>query len=99
MWLISKRALREFWRRHSNAEKPLRTWSQIVEGASWTGWADLQRTFPSADRVGRLTVFNIGGNAYRLIARVDYRSHRVYVRAVLTHDDYDKDEWKKDAWF
>jgi mRNA interferase HigB len=49
--------------------------------------------------VGRLTVFNIAGNKYRLIARVEYELQRVYVRKVLTHDEYNKDKWKDDPWF
>ena len=49
----------------------------MVEAADWTDWEDLRRAFPSADRVGRLTVFNLGGNVYRLVARVEYDKHRV----------------------
>ena len=50
--------------------------------------------FPHADIVGERTVFNIGGNKYRLIARVNYRTQKVFILAVLTHVDYDKDAWK-----
>jgi mRNA interferase HigB len=46
-----------------------------------------------------LTIFNIGGNAYRLVARVEYGKHRVYIRRVMTHQEYDADDWKNDAWF
>ncbi|HMN27602.1 MAG TPA: type II toxin-antitoxin system HigB family toxin, partial [Caldilineaceae bacterium] len=60
---------------------------------------ELRRDFPSADQVRRLTVFDIGGNHFRLIARVEYASQRVYVRAVLTHAEYDVEKWKNDDWF
>ena len=49
----------------------------------------------SADRVGKLTVFNIGGNKARLIAAIHYNRQKVYIRAVLTHDEYDKGRWKE----
>lgn len=44
-------------------------------------------------------VFNIGGNNFRLIAYVDYKQGKVFIRAVLTHAEYDKDDWKKDEWY
>ena len=50
-------------------------------------------TFPSADSVGRFTVFNVKGNAYRLIAELNYRSGRIFLRRVLTHAEYSKGEW------
>jgi HigB_toxin, RelE-like toxic component of a toxin-antitoxin system len=51
--------------------------------------------FPSADQVGKLTVFNIGGNKVRLIAAIHYNRHKVYIRAVLTHSEYDEGKWKE----
>jgi len=56
---------------------------------------DLRATFPSADYVDGLTVFNIGGNKYRLIASIHYNRKKVYIRAVLTHQEYDRGEWKQ----
>jgi len=49
---------------------------------------------PSADGVGKYTVFNIKGNAYRLIVEINYRSRRLFLRHVLTHAEYDKGAWK-----
>ena len=89
----------DFWARHPQAQQPLVAWYQIVRHAAWESWSELRTTFPSADRVGRLTVFNVGGNKYRLIARVEYRLQRLYVRQVLTHDEYNKNEWKEDPWY
>jgi antitoxin component HigA of HigAB toxin-antitoxin module len=57
----------------------------MAEVADWRGWEDLRRALTSADPVGRLTVFNLGGDAYRLVARVEYEKHRVYARRVMTH--------------
>jgi mRNA interferase HigB len=97
--IIRKRTLEEFWATYDDAEKPLRAWHQLTEAANWTSVVDVRKTFPTADAAGRLTVFNIKGNTYRLIVRIEYKSHMVYVRWFGTHADYDKNEWQKDAWF
>jgi mRNA interferase HigB len=56
---------------------------------------ELRAVFPNADQVGRLTVFNIGGNTVRLIASIHYNRQRVYIRAVMTHDAHDAGTWKE----
>ena len=55
---------------------------------------ELKESFSSADRVGELTVFNIGGNKYRLVAHMLYERKRVYVRAIMKHSEYDLGKWK-----
>ena len=77
----------------------LRTWFKVVSMASWQAFAELRQSFPSADQVGRLVVFNIAGNRYRLVALVDYDWQKVFVRRVLTHEEYDDGGWKHDPWF
>jgi mRNA interferase HigB len=62
---------------------------------NFTSFAELRTVFPSADQVGKLTVFNIGGNKARLIAALHYNRQRVYIRAVLTHQEYDEGKWKE----
>lgn len=57
--------------------------------------AELKTIFPSADKVGKLTVFNIGGNKIRLIAAIHYNRQKIYIRAVLTHSEYNKNQWKE----
>jgi mRNA interferase HigB len=52
-----------------------------------------RETFPAADQVGKLTVFNIGGNKVRLIAAIHYNRRKIYIRAVLTHAEYDEQRW------
>lgn len=97
--VISKKALRDFWLVHPQAKHSLAAWHQLTRQAAWKSLPDLRATFASTELVGRLTVFNIAGNKYRLIARVEYELQRVYVRKVLTHDEYNKDKWKDDPWF
>jgi mRNA interferase HigB len=58
-------------------------------------FAHLRETLPSADQVGKLTVFNIGGNKVRLTAALHYNRQKVYIRAVLTHAEYDTEAWKE----
>jgi len=93
MWVVSLKRLREFWAIHPKAEVPLRGWYTQTLAADWQTFSDLRATFPSADLVGNCTVFNIGGNNFRLIARVFFRSHKVYVLRVMTHVQYDRDDW------
>lgn len=99
MHIISMRRLREFWTIHPRAERPLRAWYTQVEQVRWQSFADVKRTFPAADLVKRLTIFNISGNHFRLIARIEYEQQKVYVRFVLTHTEYDQEEWKQDDWY
>lgn len=56
---------------------------------------ELQRIFSSVDKIGKLTVFNIGGNKVRLIAAIHYNRRKVYIRAVLNHKEYDAEKWKE----
>lgn len=94
MRVISKKRLREFWGRHVDSEAPLKTWYATAKRAHWDNLVEVRRTYASAEAVGRYTVFNIKGNAYRLIAIIEYRLQIVFVREVLTHAEYDKDNWK-----
>jgi mRNA interferase HigB len=99
MTVLNAAVLDKFSRKHSDAKVPLRAWLSATLPATWRSIDDVRRTFPHADGVplkgkGVATVFNIGGNKYRLITRVDYARLLVVVREVLTHAEYNKDSWK-----
>jgi mRNA interferase HigB len=98
MRVISIKKLREFWSNAHQAESPLRTWYQCVKAADWTCFADVRNTYSTADLVGNKVVFDIGGNKYRLIGVIDYERHKVFIRQILDHKEYDKGQWKKDAF-
>src|SRR5438309_1750883 len=98
MRVISRRPLRVFWEEHGAAEEPLRAWAKHVERVSWKNFADVRAGFATADKVGHFTVFNIGGNKYRLVVVIDYSDGITYVRHVLTHAEYDAGNWKKDEF-
>jgi len=94
--LSSRKKVREAATRQRDLEAPLDVWFRIAKKASWQNLADVRKTFASADLVNRWTVFNVKGNRYRrLITEINYRSQRVYVRHVLTHAEYDREEWKQ----
>ena len=94
MHVISMKKLREFWSQHPDAEAPLRSWHKIAKHEAWRQFAEVRSFFPHADPVGRLTVFNIGGNKYRLVVHIIYECQEVYVKHVLTHREYDRGGWK-----
>ena len=94
MRVISRTAILDFSRKHADAYVPLMNWYRITQRAEWTNLADVRRDFGHADVVGRRTVFNIKGNAYRLIAGVNYRTGRVFILYILTHAQYEKGKWK-----
>jgi mRNA interferase HigB len=95
MHVVSRKALRAFWQRHADSEGPLRRWHKLMITSEFGSLAELRRTFPSADIVDDLTIFNIGGNKYRLIASIHFNRHKVYVRLILTHAEYDQEIWKQ----
>lgn len=95
MRVISRRALREFADTHGDAEAPLDDWFRTVRRSRWANLMDVRKTCPHADAVAGLTVFNIGGNKYRLVARIHYPTGRVYVRRVMTHEEYSRGDWKR----
>lgn len=99
MRIIAERPLREFAARYPDAAASLETWRAGTKRASWASLADVRERFSSADIVGRLTVFNIAGNTYRLITYINYTRGIVYIRAILTHAEYDKGAWKRDPWY
>ena len=95
MHVVSRRALREFWTRHPDSKQPQSRWFKLLEKQDFNHFTELRSVFPSVDRVGDFTVFNIGGNKYRLIASIHFNHRKVLVRHILTHAEYDKGRWKK----
>lgn len=101
MRVISKRRLRQFWDRFPDARGPLQAWFKVVAKARWADFADVRATFATASGIPlkcgiTAIVFNISRNKYRLVTRIEYRFHVVYVKAALTHREYDTDKWKDD---
>lgn len=95
MRVISLDKLVEFSKIHPDAESSLDSWRQVAEEAEWRHIIDVRQVYPHADFVEGHTVFNIGGNKYRLITKITYSLRTIAIKDVLTHSEYDKDEWKK----
>ncbi|MEP7453745.1 type II toxin-antitoxin system HigB family toxin [Phyllobacterium sp. SB3] len=92
MQIIAKKALRDFWNKHNQAEIPLAAWYAMVSKAEWNTPNDVKTMFGSnVDFIGdNRVIFDIGGNKYRLIVHVAYPFKRVLIKFVGTHKEYDK---------
>lgn len=95
MRVIKRGALVAFWEKHPDARASLESWYAVVRKAAWKTPAEMKQVYANADLVGRRTVFNIAGNKYRLIARVNYQTQRVFVLYLLTHSEYDRGTWRR----
>lgn len=100
MRIISRKRLRSFWKTNTDSEEPLNRWYEVARKARWTNLAEVRNDFPSADSLklsnGKVvTIFNIGGNNFRLIAAIHFNVRKVYVLRILTHPEYDKGRWKE----
>jgi mRNA interferase HigB len=91
--VISGKKLLEAAESHRDLASPLDVWYRIAKKAEWRSLTDVKHVFPTADAVGRFTIFNIKGNAYRLIAEINYRTQKMFLRHVLTHAEYSKGNW------
>ena len=103
MRVIAKRMLREFWEKNPATRRPLEDWHDRTEAANWRNPKEVRPTFGRADTMAingkNVIVFDIMQNRYRLITTVTYssldRMGVVYTREILTHKEYDADQWKE----
>lgn len=95
MHVISRKRLLEAARVHAELKGPLDAWYRIAKKARWRNLAEVRQVFPSADAVGKFTVFNIKGNAFRLVTEMNYHTGKVFLRHVLTHAEYSREGWKR----
>ena len=101
MRVISKARLRQCWETpgQESSKAPLLAWYKFVNSrdTNWTCWGDVRRDFPSASIFQDCVIFNIGGNKCRLVTKVGYAIHRVYIVKAMTHREYDRAAWKVDC--
>jgi mRNA interferase HigB len=91
MVVIAKRAIHEFIKMHPKSANALLNWYLKAKEADWANFADVKKVFGATDSAGNgLYVFNIGGNKYRLIARIIFKARTIYIRFIGTHAEYDK---------
>lgn len=100
MRIIKISKLRQFWIEHRRAEKEIRTWIRITQGARWRTPADVKRQFGArVDFIkvasgNAIAVFDIANNNYRMIVAIHYDYPRVFVMRILDHQEYDQQNWK-----
>ena len=95
MHVISRKKLLEAASLHGDIGESLDAWYRLAKKAEWKNLMEVRRVFPTADAVGKFAVFNIKGNAYRLITEINYQTGRIFLRYVLTHAEYSKGGWKQ----
>ena len=91
MRVIAKSTLRDFWLKHAGSEQALKAWYQETDKSAWRNFNDIKVEYPSASILAdNRVVFNIKGNTYRLIVKLNFAYQMVWIRFVGTHADYDK---------
>ena len=95
MRVISKKPLRDFWTGHPESRSMLEDGFKKASKVQATSFHELRRTFGSADDVDGFTLFDVGGNRYRVAAVIHYDKQRWYVRQVMTPAEYDRNDWRK----
>ena len=96
MHVITEKRIREAKDKWPTAATALDHWYQVAKRSRPLDFAAMKALFPAVDKVGELHVFNVGGNRLRLIAYVRYQSHKLYIKHVLDHREYDRGKWKEE---
>jgi len=96
MRIIAKKTLMDAAAAHGDCVEQARQWYETARRATWQNLAEVRATFPHADAVEGLTVFNIKGNHYRLIVHLRYDIQIIFIKRLLTHAEYDRGDWKND---
>jgi mRNA interferase HigB len=96
MHIISRRMILDFSVKYPDARDPLKPWWTLCKKNNFSSFADMKETFKTADMVGKCVVFNIGGGKYRLVSRVNFLAHRMWLKYILPHKKYEKLNLKDD---
>jgi mRNA interferase HigB len=95
--VISRKKIRDAGKEYPEWEASLLAWYRVAKSADWTHFLDVKQSWKNSDKVGTCVVFDISHNKCRLVARINYKSKKVFIRYVLSHPDYDKEKWKDDC--
>lgn len=89
--IFAKSTLREFWEKHADAEQYLKTWYDIAKSSNWSTPNEVKDTYANASILkNERVVFNIKGNAYRLVVKFNFEKQWIFIRFLGTHAEYDK---------
>ena len=95
MHIITQKRIWEAQKKYPESISALDGWYRVIKKNQFRNFAELKRSFNSVDKVGSLYVFDIGGNKLRLIVNIHFERQKIYIRHILTHIEYDKDNWKQ----
>jgi len=91
MRVFARKTLREFWTKHADSEESLKAWFSEAENSRWESPSDIKKIYPHASILpDNRVVFNIKGNNYRLVVKINYDYGQVFIRFVGSHAEYDK---------
>lgn len=91
MRIIAKSTLRDFWLKHADSEQSLKSWYLEADKSNWLNPNEIKAEYPSASILSdNRVVFNIKGNTYRLIVKINYTYQMIWIRFIGTHAEYDK---------
>ena len=91
MIVISKKPVNQFIEMYPKSADPILRWYLLTKDSSWANFAEMNKTFPGTDSAGNgLYIFNVGGNKFRIIARIIFKVRTVFIRFIGTHKQYDK---------
>ena len=101
MRIVAEGTIRQWAGEHARAAASLRQWVKVVRPVLWGSFAEMRRTFPSADLVAvksgrKVVVFNLGGNEFRLVCAVHFNTGMVFALRLLPHAEYSKNTWKNE---
>jgi mRNA interferase HigB len=89
--IFSKGVLRDFWIKYPDSEQYLKTWFDTVLNANWKNPNDVKQAYTSASILKDCRiVFNIKGNSYRLVVKINFEKQWIFIKFIGTHKDYDK---------
>lgn len=97
MYVIARKILLDFSNKYPGAKEPLARWWKICKKNNFSSFSELKKTFGTADMVGKCVIFNIGGGKYRLVTRVNFSGHRMWIKYILPHEEYDRLNLREDS--
>ena len=98
MRIVSKKTLKDFYETpsYSDSRNALEAWHREVLKLDWNNPNEIKHMYASASILGdEKVVFNIAGNKYRLIVKINYHAKIVFIKFVGTHKQYDKVDTKE----
>ena len=89
--IIAKRTIREFYGQHPDSKEYLETWYETVKSVTWSNPNEIRDFYATISILkNSRVVFNIKGNSYRLVAKINYKRQWLFIRFIGTHKEYDK---------